>query len=76
MQTIQDNFLTIGYGGYVLFRGNNTGSQDKLCQVLSANVNKTYNIPIFNPYYQPYSGSGAAAQAVIRGAYGTCSFSG
>jgi hypothetical protein len=76
MTTIQDNFLTVGYGGYVLFMNNLNGSTDKLCQVLSANVTKTYNIPTFNPYYQPYDGSGAAAQAVIRGAYGTCSFSG
>lgn len=60
---------TLGYGGSVEIAGTSV-------QVLSANINKTYNIPTLNPYYQPPTQNTKAVKAVMRAAKGTCSFSG
>lgn len=66
---MSDTILTVGYGGYVKLDG-------VLCQVTSASINKSYNIPTLNPFYQPFTDSNTSAKSLIRAAYGTCSFSG
>lgn len=66
---MSDTILTVGYGGYVKLDG-------VLCQVTSASVNKTYNIPTLTPFYQPFMDNETSAKSLIRAAYGTCSFSG